>query len=173
VPLNAAREFAAQTPWRSGERAGTRAQDRRGRRGGQAAHSARIIGVGRSGAPFVVVAVHDEIHAQVRLAAAVSVCRQRHDAGSRVGRATPARKSPANRFWRAGAAKHTAKKGGKTPMKKEQVDLGNRTVFIADSKTPTGVAEVPLTDVAVEAFRSRIRVEQLRTGETRRCGCRR
>ena len=29
-------------------------------------------------------------------------------------------------------------------------------VFIADSKTPTGVAEVPLTDIAVEAFRSQI-----------------
>ena len=38
------------------------------------------------------------------------------------------------------------------PMKKEQVDLAKRTVFITDSKTPTGVAEVPLTDIAVEAF---------------------
>ncbi|HEY1218615.1 MAG TPA: tyrosine-type recombinase/integrase [Bryobacteraceae bacterium] len=42
------------------------------------------------------------------------------------------------------------------PMKKEQVDLPNGTVFISDSKTPTGVAEVPLTDIAVEAFRSQI-----------------
>jgi integrase len=42
------------------------------------------------------------------------------------------------------------------PMKKEQVDLDNKTVFITDSKTPTGVAEVPLTDIAVEAFRSQI-----------------
>src|ERR1017187_3777293 len=42
------------------------------------------------------------------------------------------------------------------PMKKEQVDLANETVFITDSKTPTGVAEVPLTDIAVEAFRSQI-----------------
>ena len=41
-------------------------------------------------------------------------------------------------------------------MKKEQVDLANKTVFITDSKTPTGVAEVPLTDIAVEAFRSQI-----------------
>jgi len=41
-------------------------------------------------------------------------------------------------------------------MKKEQVDLANKVVFIADSKTPTGVAEVPLTDIAVEAFRSQI-----------------
>ena len=29
-------------------------------------------------------------------------------------------------------------------MKKDQVDLANKVVFIADSKTPTGVAEVPL-----------------------------
>lgn len=41
-------------------------------------------------------------------------------------------------------------------MKKEQVDIANRVVFIADSKTPTGVAEVPLTDIAVESFRSQI-----------------
>ncbi|MFY9727932.1 MAG: tyrosine-type recombinase/integrase [Bryobacteraceae bacterium] len=38
-------------------------------------------------------------------------------------------------------------------MKKDQVDLANEVVFIDDSKTPTGVAEVPLTDIAVEAFR--------------------
>src|ERR1019366_3029265 len=41
-------------------------------------------------------------------------------------------------------------------LKKEQVDLANKMVFIADSKTPTGVAEVPLTDIATEAFRSQI-----------------
>jgi integrase len=41
-------------------------------------------------------------------------------------------------------------------MCKDQVDLANKLVFIADSKTPTGVAEVPLTDIAVEAFRSQI-----------------
>ncbi|MGO9094318.1 MAG: hypothetical protein ACLQGV_03775 [Bryobacteraceae bacterium] len=34
------------------------------------------------------------------------------------------------------------------PIKKEQVDLTNKVVFIADSKTPAGVAEVPLTDIA-------------------------
>ena len=38
-------------------------------------------------------------------------------------------------------------------MKKEQVDLANKVAFITDSKTPTGVAEIPLTDIAVEAFR--------------------
>jgi hypothetical protein len=42
------------------------------------------------------------------------------------------------------------------PMKKEQVDLTNKVVFIPDSKTPTGVAEVPLTDIAVGAFASQI-----------------
>jgi len=38
------------------------------------------------------------------------------------------------------------------PMCKDQVDLANRVVFIPDSKTPSGVAEVPLTDTAAEAF---------------------
>lgn len=41
-------------------------------------------------------------------------------------------------------------------MKKDQVDLANKVVFIADSKTPTGVAEVPLTDLAADAFRDQI-----------------
>ena len=41
-------------------------------------------------------------------------------------------------------------------MKKDQVDIANKVVFIADSKTPTGVAEVPLTDIAVEAFRNQL-----------------
>src|SRR3954447_20365943 len=41
-------------------------------------------------------------------------------------------------------------------MKKDQVDLENKVVFIVDSKTPTGVAEVPLTDVAMEAFQNQI-----------------
>ena len=41
-------------------------------------------------------------------------------------------------------------------MKKEQVDLANKVAFIADSKTPTGVAEVPLTDVAAEAFQNQV-----------------
>jgi integrase len=41
-------------------------------------------------------------------------------------------------------------------MKKSQVDLANEVVFIEDSKTPTGVAEVPLTDIAVEAFRNQV-----------------
>ena len=41
-------------------------------------------------------------------------------------------------------------------MKKDQLDITNKVVFIDDSKTPTGVAEVPLTDIAVEAFRSQV-----------------
>jgi integrase len=41
-------------------------------------------------------------------------------------------------------------------MKKEDVDLPNGLVWIPDSKTASGVAEVPLTDVAVEAFRKQI-----------------
>ncbi len=44
------------------------------------------------------------------------------------------------------------------PIRKEQVDLENATVWIPDSKTPNGIAEVPLTDLAVEAFREQIRV---------------
>ncbi len=45
-----------------------------------------------------------------------------------------------------------------TPMKKEQLDLGNRTVWIPDSKTPNGIAEVPLTDIAAEAFRNQLSI---------------
>jgi len=41
-------------------------------------------------------------------------------------------------------------------MRKDQVDLANKVVFIDDSKTPSGVSEVPLTDIAVEAFRNQI-----------------
>ncbi len=43
-------------------------------------------------------------------------------------------------------------------LRKDQVDLANKVVFIADSKAPTGVAEVPLTDIAVEAFRTQIAI---------------
>ena len=34
--------------------------------------------------------------------------------------------------------------------------LVNRTVWIPDSKTPSGVAEVPLTDIAADAFRRQL-----------------
>ncbi len=43
-----------------------------------------------------------------------------------------------------------------TPMRREQVDLQNAVVWIPDSKTPTGRAEVPLTPLAVEAFQGQI-----------------
>jgi integrase len=42
------------------------------------------------------------------------------------------------------------------PMKKEQLDFLNKTVWIPDSKTPNGVAELPLTEVAIQAFRSQM-----------------
>jgi integrase len=44
------------------------------------------------------------------------------------------------------------------PMKKENLDLANAVVWIPDSKTPNGVAEVPLTPIAVEAFRDQLRL---------------
>jgi integrase len=44
------------------------------------------------------------------------------------------------------------------PMKREQVDLDNAVVWIPDSKTPNGIAEVPLTEFAVEAFREQMRI---------------
>jgi integrase len=43
-------------------------------------------------------------------------------------------------------------------MKKEQLDLESRTVWIPDSKTPNGVAEVPLTEIAIAAFRSQLAI---------------
>ena len=43
-----------------------------------------------------------------------------------------------------------------TPMKKDQLDLENRTVWISDSKTPSGIAEVPLTEIAADAFRHQL-----------------
>jgi len=44
------------------------------------------------------------------------------------------------------------------PMKKEHLDLTNAMVWIPDSKTPNGVAEVPLTPLALEAFRDQMRL---------------
>jgi len=42
------------------------------------------------------------------------------------------------------------------PMKKEHVDLLNSAVWIPDSKTPNGVAEIPLSAIAAKAFESQI-----------------
>jgi integrase len=44
------------------------------------------------------------------------------------------------------------------PMRKDQVDLANAVVWIPESKTPNGVAEVPLTEIAVEAFRRQMEI---------------
>jgi integrase len=43
-----------------------------------------------------------------------------------------------------------------TSMKKDQVDLQNAVAWIPDSKTPNGIAEVPLTVIAIEAFKSQM-----------------
>src|SRR6202140_1947018 len=45
-----------------------------------------------------------------------------------------------------------------TPMKKDQVDLHNAVVWIPDSKTPNGIAEVPLPSLAIEAFKSQMAI---------------
>jgi len=44
------------------------------------------------------------------------------------------------------------------PLRKEHLDLTNGTVWIQDSKTVNGVAEVPLTEIAVEAFRRQLAI---------------
>ena len=44
------------------------------------------------------------------------------------------------------------------PMRKDQVDLSNAVVWIPDSKTPNGTAEVPLTPLALEAFRRQMAI---------------
>ncbi len=43
-------------------------------------------------------------------------------------------------------------------MKKHQLDLPNAVVWILDSKTPNGIAEVPLTPLAVDAFRDQFAI---------------
>lgn len=47
------------------------------------------------------------------------------------------------------------------PMKRDQLDLENAVVWIADSKTPNGVAEVPLTPLAIQAFQDQLRLSPL------------
>jgi len=44
------------------------------------------------------------------------------------------------------------------PMKKDQLDLANAVVWIPDSKTPNGIAEVPLMPLAVEAFEDQLAI---------------
>jgi len=45
-----------------------------------------------------------------------------------------------------------------TPIKSDELDLVNRTVWIRESKTPNGVADVPLTDIAADAFRIQLAI---------------
>ena len=47
------------------------------------------------------------------------------------------------------------------PMRKDQVDLENEVVLIPNSKTPNGVAEVPLTEIAMEAFGDQIKISSV------------
>ncbi len=42
------------------------------------------------------------------------------------------------------------------PTRKKELDLTNAVVWIPDFRTPDGVAEVPLTAIAVGAFRSQL-----------------
>ena len=44
------------------------------------------------------------------------------------------------------------------PMKKDQIDFLNAVLWIPDSKTPNGVAEIPLTKLALEAFRNQVAI---------------
>ena len=43
------------------------------------------------------------------------------------------------------------------PMKKSDVDLENSFVYVPDSKTQSGIGDMPLTELAREAFRARSR----------------
>jgi integrase len=42
------------------------------------------------------------------------------------------------------------------PMRKSQVDLENSLVHISDSKTPNGIGDMPLTDLARQAFKAQV-----------------
>jgi integrase len=44
------------------------------------------------------------------------------------------------------------------PMKKSQIDFLNMVLWIPDSKTPNGVAEIPLTKIALEAFQNQLAI---------------
>ncbi len=44
------------------------------------------------------------------------------------------------------------------PMKKDQIDFLNAVVWIPDSKTPNGVAEIPLTRLALDAFQGQVAI---------------
>jgi integrase len=44
------------------------------------------------------------------------------------------------------------------PIRKDQIDFLNAVLWIPESKTPNGVAEIPLTKLALEAFRSQVAI---------------
>ena len=44
------------------------------------------------------------------------------------------------------------------PMKKDQIDFVSGVLWIPESKTPNGVAEIPLTKLALEAFKNQIAI---------------
>ncbi|HTZ73180.1 MAG TPA: hypothetical protein VMB47_04610 [Candidatus Aquilonibacter sp.] len=44
------------------------------------------------------------------------------------------------------------------PVRKDQVELRNAAVWIPDSKTPNGTAEVPFTSLAIEAFNNQMAI---------------
>jgi integrase len=44
------------------------------------------------------------------------------------------------------------------PMKKERADLANAVVWVSDSKTPSGISELPLTRLALAAFQDQISI---------------
>jgi len=46
------------------------------------------------------------------------------------------------------------------PMKKEQVDLENLVVHIPDSKTPSGIGDMPMTKLAARAFKAQIKTSR-------------
>ena len=39
-------------------------------------------------------------------------------------------------------------------MRKDQINLANASAWVCDSKTENGIAEVPLTPIAVKAFQN-------------------
>jgi integrase len=43
------------------------------------------------------------------------------------------------------------------PMRNEQIDLENRLVHLPDSKTPNGIADMPMTEAAAKAFERQIK----------------
>jgi integrase len=43
-------------------------------------------------------------------------------------------------------------------MRKENLDLTNAVVWIPDLKTPNGIGEVPLTDLALQAFQRQLAI---------------